>query len=69
MNLWPITLLENNVNWFNLDCNPDFELYEQFLSKQTRYNSLNKVNEDFENILKQNKQEAIKRFEYYKNLK
>ena len=56
------------INGFKLDCNPNFDLYEEFLLKQTRYSSLSKVNDDALELLKQNKEEAIKRFEYYKNL-
>jgi len=56
------------LNGFKLDCNPDFDLYEEFLSKQTRYSSLNKVNENSKILLSQNKEEAIKRFENYKKL-
>ena len=48
---------------FSLDCKPNFDLYEEFLNKQTRYsNSLDKE------LLQENKKEAIKRFEYYENL-
>lgn len=53
---------------FSLDCNPDFDKYEEFLLKQTRYNSLSKVSELSESLLKENKLDAIKRFEYYKSL-
>ena len=57
-------------NTFNLDCKePNFDLYEQFLNNQTRYSMLKAVNKDkAEELLKQNKENAIKRFEYYKNL-
>jgi len=58
----------NPLTGFKLDCNPDFDLYEEFLSKQTRYSALDKVNENYEDILKQNKEEAIKRYENYKKL-
>ena len=53
---------------FSLDCNPNFELYEEFLNKQTRYNILSKINDEADILLKQNKKEAIERFEYYKSL-
>lgn len=56
------------LNGFKLDCNPNFDNYEAFLLKQTRYNVLPKINEQGNEILKQNKDEAIKRFEYYKSL-
>ncbi len=55
---------------FTLDSkNPDFNLYDEFLNSQTRYNMLKTVNEEkAETLLKQNKENAIKRFKYYKNL-
>ena len=55
---------------FTLDSkNPDFDLYDEFLNNQTRYNMLKTVNkEKAEELLKENKENAIKRFEYYKNL-
>ncbi|MBE6138678.1 MAG: pyruvate:ferredoxin (flavodoxin) oxidoreductase [Firmicutes bacterium] len=55
---------------FYLDSkNVDFDLYEEFLNRQTRYSMLKKINpEQAEELLKQNKENAIKRFEYYKSL-
>ena len=55
---------------FTLDSkNVDFDLYDDFLNSQNRYLSLNKVNpNESEKLLKENKENAIKRFEYYKNL-
>ncbi len=53
---------------FSLDCDPDFNLYEEFLNKQTRYNVLNKVNDHALELLKLNKENAIKTYEYYKKL-
>ncbi len=55
---------------FTLDSkNPNFDLYDEFLSMQTRYTMLKAVNkEKAEELLKQNKENAIKRFNYYKSL-
>ena len=55
---------------FYLDSkNCDFELYEEFLNKQTRYSMLKKINpSNATELLKQNKENAIKRYEYYKSL-
>ena len=55
---------------FTLDSkNPDFDLYEEFLNNQTRYSMLKTVNKEKADILlKENKENAIKRFEYYKSL-
>ena len=47
----------------------DFDLYEEFLMKQTRYKALTKVNsEEAKILLEQNKENSIKRYEYYKCL-
>ena len=55
---------------FNLDSpNPNFDLYDKFLNNQTRYTMLKTVNPDKANeLLKLNKEEAIKRFNFYKSL-
>ena len=58
----------NPITGFSLDCNPNFDLYEEFLNKQTRYTMLSKINSD-NTLLDSNKEEAIKRFEYYNSLK
>ena len=54
---------------FSLDSDADFDLYEEFLLKQNRYNSLSKVSDNASYLLEQNKIEAMNRFEYYKNIK
>lgn len=49
--------------------NPEFNLYEEFLNSQTRFTMLRTVNKGKANeILKENKEFARKRFEYYKSL-
>lgn len=55
---------------FTLDFkNPDFDLYEDFLNSQTRFTMLKVVNKDKANeLLKENKENAIEKFEYYKSL-
>ncbi len=53
---------------FSLDCNSDFNLYEEFLTKQTRYTMLDKVNDEAKELLQLNKENAIKTYEYYKKL-
>ncbi|MBR2708505.1 MAG: pyruvate:ferredoxin (flavodoxin) oxidoreductase [Bacilli bacterium] len=56
---------------FTLDYkNPDFDLYEEFLNSQNRFTMLKTVNKEKANeLLKENKENAIKRFNYYKSLK
>ena len=55
---------------FTLDYkSPDFEKYEEFLSSENRYQMTKIVNEErAEELFKINKENAIKRFEYYKNM-
>ena len=58
------------INGFTLDSkNVNFDLFYDFLNKQTRYNALEKVNkENKEELFKQNKENALNRYEYYKSL-
>ena len=52
---------------FNLDSKANFDLYEEFLMKQTRYKTLKLINNnEFDELIKQNKEEAIDRYNYYK---
>ncbi len=52
-----------------LDCNPNFDLYDEFLNSQTRYSMLKTINpKKADELLKLNKNQAIKRFEYYKRI-
>ena len=55
---------------FTLDSkNPDFSLYDEFLSGENRYANLKRVNEkDAEEILNSQKEWAMKRYEFYKKL-
>ncbi len=49
--------------------NPNFDLYGEFLDSQTRYSMLKSINKEKAlEMLKLNKEAAIKRFEYYKSL-
>ena len=48
---------------------PDFSLYDEFLSNENRYVNLKRVNpDDAKAILDEQKEYAIKRFNYYKRL-
>ena len=48
---------------------PDFSKYEQLLNNEVRYNSLVKKNPELaKEVLELNKQEAMKRYNYYKKL-
>ena len=67
---FPIFRYDGSKDEFFLDSpNPDFSLYDEFLNNQTRYSMLKTVNPDkAEEMLKLNKEAAMKRFEYYKSL-
>jgi len=47
---------------------PDFDKYEEFLCSQNRYNILKKHNKDAECLFELNKEAAINRYNYYKEL-
>ena len=65
-----LTFRRHPINGFILDSKKvDFDKYEEFLNSQTRYSMLNKVNkEEAEALLKQNKENAIEKYEYYSSL-
>ena len=48
---------------------PNFDKYDELLENEVRYKSLyNKNKEAAKELLKMNKEDAIKRYNYYKNL-
>ncbi|MEG2379070.1 MAG: pyruvate:ferredoxin (flavodoxin) oxidoreductase [Bacilli bacterium] len=67
---FPIFRYNPDTSHFTLDSkNVDFELYNDFLLSQTRYSMLNSINpEKAETLLNENKENAIRRFNYYKEL-
>ena len=67
---FPIFRYNEKTNEFILDYkNPDFDLYDVFLNGENRYAMLKAVNPTLaDELLKENKNMAIKRFNYYKNL-
>ena len=67
---FPIFRYDGSKDEFTLDSpNPDFSLYDEFLNNQTRYSMLKTVNPDkADEMLQINKEEAIKRFNFYKGL-
>ena len=63
------TFRRHPINGFTLDSKKvDFDKYEEFLNLQTRYSMLNKVNSEANELLEQNKKNAIERYEYYSSL-
>ena len=66
---FPIFRYNPSDSKFTLDFKePDFNTFEDFLKTQTRFSMLEKVNTNSEEILGKLKEDAIKRFNYYKNL-
>ena len=65
---YPIFRYNNGI--FKLDSkNVDFDLYEEFLSSQNRFNILKNINKDeAERLLELNKQHAIDNYNYLKSL-
>ena len=66
----PVFKYSPETNKFTLyNKEPDFDKYEEFLSTETRYSMLKIVNqESAQELLEQNKNESIKRFNEYKEL-
>lgn len=67
---FPIFRYDGEKEEFTLDFkSPDFDLYDNFLSGENRYTMIKTVSPKLaKELLTENKKEAIKRFEYYKNL-
>ena len=53
---------------FYLDSKADFSKYADFLSGENRYRSLKNLSKDYKKLLEQNKNDAMKRYEYYESL-
>ena len=53
---------------FKLDSSADFSKYDEFLSGEDRYHSLEKLNRNYKEYFRENKENAIERFNYYKEL-
>lgn len=67
---YPIFRYNPETNIFVLDSkNVDFDKYEEFLMNQNRYAMLNAINKEHaKDLLEKQKEEAMKRYEYYKEL-
>ena len=67
---YPIFRYNPDLNKFTLDSkNVDFELYNEFLSTQNRFNILkNSDPKEAEILLNSNKEHAIENYNYYKEL-
>ena len=66
---FPLFRYNPETKEFKLDSKADFDNYYKFLSNETRYTALKKVNEEeYKSLLKKNKDNAIQRYEYYEKL-
>lgn len=67
---FPIFRRNPDNDTFTMDSKSvNFDLYEEFLNKQTRYKMLFKINnEHAEELLKENKENAIRKYNYYLSL-
>ena len=66
---FPIFRYNPEEKEFHLDSDADFDGYMDFLMGETRYKSLQKLNpEKAEELYESNKNNAMARFEFYKNL-
>jgi pyruvate-ferredoxin/flavodoxin oxidoreductase len=67
---FPLFRYNSKTKEFNLDYKePDFTLYDEFLSNETRYKMISAVNLDMaKELLESNLDMAKERFEYYKSL-
>ena len=68
---FPIFRYDSNKKEFNLDFKtPDFDLYDEFLDGENRYTMIKSISKKAaKELLDKNKENAIKRFNYYKNIK
>lgn len=53
---------------FKVDSKADFSKYLDFISGEDRYNSLKMVSKGYNNLLEKNMNNAINRYNYYKNI-
>ena len=66
---YPIFHYDPRSEEFSLDSKANFDLYDDFLEGEDRYQILKKVNkEKAKQLLSENKENAIKRYQYYQNL-
>src|SRR5574344_156499 len=66
---FPIFHYDPDTKNVTLDQEVNVEAYDEFLSSQTRYSMVQKVNPaKAQELLETNKKEAVERFSYYKNL-
>ena len=66
---YPVFHYNPNDKFYLDSKNVNFDLYEEFLNKQNRFKILHKINkENADKLIQEQKQDAIERYNYYKNL-
>lgn len=66
---YPLFRYNPETEEFSLDSNADFSKYFDFILGEDRYRSLKKINpQEYKKLLEGNKEEAINRYNYYKEL-
>jgi pyruvate-ferredoxin/flavodoxin oxidoreductase len=65
---FPIFHYNPTTKEFSVDSEADFTKYEEFISGEDRYRSLAKLSKEAETLLKENKENAEKRYAYYQSL-
>ncbi len=65
---FPIFHYNPETKEFSLDSKADFDKYYDFMGGEDRYRSLKNISKDYKELLEENKNNAIKRYEHYKKL-
>lgn len=65
---FPIFHYNPETKEFKLDAKADFSKYIDFIGGEDRYRTLKSINADYKKKLEENKEYAVKRYEYYQSL-
>ena len=65
---FPLFHYNPDIGEFKLDSQADFSKYEEFISGEDRYRSLEKLSKKSKEMLTENKKNAEERYKYYKSL-
>ena len=65
---YPLFHYNPTTRKFKVDSRADFDKYYDFITTEERYNGLKKVTKEYKELLSQNKKEAIKRYNDYKDI-
>lgn len=65
---FPLFHYNPDTGEFKMDSKADFSKYDEFINGEDRYRSLAKLNHEYKDMLNVNKENAIRRYDYYKSL-